>query len=813
MGLYDSYKLSNSQGVPQYQGGLSDIVSKAQPALMDRYEKVAAAIPAFNQALDTLPYMAQDKDNWLKLKQETNDKMGEWSQRKDLGNLTMDVDRFSKKTSRTMALLTKEQAKEQAYQTLLADKEYDLTPNQKKAYKIEAHENYKGLEFDEYGRATNGFVGRTPAKRVSNIDKTKKVISELLPNKTSQEIRNTNGEWEVFESGSWSTIKDPRIAAAVANGINMDPEWKASLEQDAWAEAKLRTQGISNEAILQELEQPTTSPAQLANNEQIRKGIASGLTAKQALEAVQTNSIYNTNNERIYNWALSKQVDDNSYKLDIGYDELAKEDALRDIKLEDDAAAKEENLGISSITLPSENFDFKESFKDLSSQEKELTEQITQWRGAASQWIKLDAEGQPVMVDGKYVPIGNRSLSNAPANVLEAIESLNQGVPNLKALNNQSKHILDEAAAAHNPNLRTSDGNSKGAYDRLEDSWSAELVKVLKDYDKADKFTVIPLKGQSTIEDANEKLIDRNIPMAGTKKAITLTDLRTAAAEGRVKEGYNPSTSTPFYTVYNKQGKAVYEVPFSPGQHNFHVPGGKDFLEKQRTQRADIRVNAASNYKEFSSNYSSVAPALAIDLTNKESKNIGHDLISAISSNRGAVTIQNSEGKTFDKDELNEQMISKATSLSVHKRGNNVVVNIVIPSDAKNEERIIKVTLPATSNASKMLYNYATKSTDPGIRESAMTFNPGSQIPELQKMQVGKDVKVNGANLFYEMIKSGNKSYYKIYTKTANGKRYLRNNEVNPDSGDDAPFSTDRPTYAELQVIEQLKMLKDGKRP
>lgn len=306
MGLFDSYKQTNSQGVRQFAGSRYPELAAAKKELDERYSKNREFMLSTRESLSTVPVLDQDRDALYQLQEEADTKLNEWSARGDLENATNDVYNLASNVGIKLKGLSNRQKTVNDFEAGMEKAGYD--PKIKKMY-LDQMKSVGPAEFDKYGRLVNPIVTPNPAKQVNNLEKIKKAVFDAVQPDSRGLLTQNGVDYNTIEfdppfvdpadgktkvkiknSGTLLEIDAAKLQNAMETALAGDPEWRASIKQDAQAEAWDRLSGQPDEVLAKRLEL-SMDPADLAAKQLVEKGIPLRDAFKQAYETVEEENI------------------------------------------------------------------------------------------------------------------------------------------------------------------------------------------------------------------------------------------------------------------------------------------------------------------------------------------------------------------------------------------------------------------------------------------------------------------------------------------------------------------------------------------
>jgi hypothetical protein len=289
MGLYDNYKLANSNLVESFAGSTVPELTKMKDSLDNRYEVAKEKISGLEDMLVEAPILEADKQNWVNINNEAQAKIGELSKRPDLENTVLDVHTYSAKVANKLKSLALQKKTRDEYYGAI-DK-MDLPNDVKDMYKQESDQKYGGLKFDEYGKATNSYVGDSPTKNVDTPEKIRKALQILISSGDVQSYTqdSENGMYTIQTTNGVERRTANEVLGAMRSARAIDPEWQASDNQAVRARVFNNTKNVTDATVQQFLDKETSDTGEQLQQQEIKRLVGNGLSLKDAWKTIQTD--------------------------------------------------------------------------------------------------------------------------------------------------------------------------------------------------------------------------------------------------------------------------------------------------------------------------------------------------------------------------------------------------------------------------------------------------------------------------------------------------------------------------------------------
>jgi hypothetical protein len=400
MGLYDSYRLSNSTVIPQYVGSALPEYTKMLDDAQQKYDVASQADATMADNVLNIPFLKQDEETWKSINDQTQ---RELKQRIEAGNyedLYGIVAQRARQTATKIKPLVEQVKAKQDYQTQLESKEFGLDPTQKAIYMQMADDGYKGIKYDEQGRAIGGFRGLTPVKNIDVNEVIRKNLSIMTANGGEVKQGGDTG-WQKWSSErGWESIKPEDIKKVFDYARQNDKEWLAHNEQDLNLKTYAANRGLDDKTALATItKQPDTIPGtnakgkviQQSNQDkvQLMEAIKSGISPAKALSMYRQQHLEQKQYANQLGYALGKAYSKTKQANESGVGDLYKDEVraatafkyakqLKDYEREQQKLEDTEVVE-STITDPSGDYKNWDEFQtDVKNTDRALNETQTQ---------------------------------------------------------------------------------------------------------------------------------------------------------------------------------------------------------------------------------------------------------------------------------------------------------------------------------------------------------------------------------------------------------------------------------------------------
>lgn len=260
MGLYDNYRLSNSQQVKQYQGSVVPELVNVSQEMQKRYDTAQNNNDYTGQFLDSIdtPF-AQDRPELERMKGKFRDSLTKLSARPDLENAVRETTMLARQlpqeyapfAASAKALQERKDELDKATQKKPEDAGY-LTPEDAKKQLAEDVYNYKGLQRNGADNQLKGIFSGGQYTRSLNFNKEiDAYLEHAKPVVNGVKYERVNGEWINSSTRKATTLAPETIQNIIAEGMKNNPEVGAYLEQQKrWATYNLDYSRLNPDAVI-----------------------------------------------------------------------------------------------------------------------------------------------------------------------------------------------------------------------------------------------------------------------------------------------------------------------------------------------------------------------------------------------------------------------------------------------------------------------------------------------------------------------------------------------------------------------------------
>lgn len=327
MGLYDGYRLSNSTVIPQYVGSALPELANMYEMAQQRYDVASALDQTTADTVLQTPILNQDKATWEAINSDVQAGLRKRTEQDDYENTYRDVQRKAREVAPKLKALTDQVRAQQAYNQSLEDKELGLDLWTKQALQTKSADAYKGIKFDQFGRAIGGFQGIAAAKNI-DVDKAIRDNLSILTATSSENIRKGDNGWQRYDTrDGWQAITPDKVKQAYYNGKANDLDWQARDKQQVELRSYMATRGLTNEAAQAIIDSSNLTPA--------KELISQGYSPKEAYTLYHATKEAANIEQTQLDYALAKAYRQDTHTRDFGVGQLALDSVKRQWEKED----------------------------------------------------------------------------------------------------------------------------------------------------------------------------------------------------------------------------------------------------------------------------------------------------------------------------------------------------------------------------------------------------------------------------------------------------------------------------------------------
>lgn len=235
MGLYDRYRIAQSQQVAPYVGSNVESMIKVADVLQQRYDKALDTQDALDKALSTAQVAGTDQSLFNQMKEGYKKAIGDWAQRGDYENMGREVNRAAQQFAGEYAHFAENAKRQAEYTSGLQDllkKGYLKDPNTVRQLQQASRKGYTGMKYDpQTGQFSNKFVGIDPAKEVDLMEFVNKGLEGIKASSTAGERIEVQGDYYVKRSEKGEVLKREKIDDVLYRMFQKDPEMRAFVDQ------------------------------------------------------------------------------------------------------------------------------------------------------------------------------------------------------------------------------------------------------------------------------------------------------------------------------------------------------------------------------------------------------------------------------------------------------------------------------------------------------------------------------------------------------------------------------------------------------
>lgn len=224
MGLYDSYKLSNSTAIPQFEGSAGDDFVKVGEYKQGLYDQTQQSFnDTSNQAGEVSSILPQDQEIVKQLREGTQAKIEGLAKQGNYEDMAPQARQIGQEFANRVHEIQGPQAQAAEFKKSLENKELNLTPEQKEAVYGNALRGYQGLKQNSRGQFVGSFNGKEAAKNIDVNDFVDKALKDVVTQKhgDSYETTQDGGMW-IIKNGVKTERVDPTTLTKVLDAAKQN---------------------------------------------------------------------------------------------------------------------------------------------------------------------------------------------------------------------------------------------------------------------------------------------------------------------------------------------------------------------------------------------------------------------------------------------------------------------------------------------------------------------------------------------------------------------------------------------------------------
>lgn len=224
MGLYDSYKLSNSTAIPMFEGSAGDDFIKVGQYKQGLYDQTQQSFNDIsNQAGEVSSILPQDQELVKQLREGTQQKIEGLAKQGNLEDMAPQARQIGQEFANRSHEIQGPQTQAAEFKKSLENKELNLTPEQKEAVYGNALRNYKGLQVNARGQFVGSFNGKEAAKNIDVNEFVDKALKDVVTQKNGHSYETTqDGAMWIIKNGVKTEIVDPKTLKTVLDAAKQN---------------------------------------------------------------------------------------------------------------------------------------------------------------------------------------------------------------------------------------------------------------------------------------------------------------------------------------------------------------------------------------------------------------------------------------------------------------------------------------------------------------------------------------------------------------------------------------------------------------
>jgi hypothetical protein len=548
MGLYDNFRLANSNEIPRFVGSAGDEfikVGQYKQGLYDTNLNQGVDLNTNANEVDTV--LAKDKPFADELRNSTQSRIKELVQQGDWENAGPELRQLGQNFANRQREIMVPQIAAQEYRKSLENKEYNLTPEQKNALYAMSVSGYSGLSKNARGQYVGSFNGVSPAKNIDVNERVDKWLKDIAVSKggTSYEFTSDGDMWITKDGEHHELLPAKQIAGVLNAAKSNDTEYQSFKNMQGRIAGFTAASGINS---LDDVPQALRSRVA----EGMKKtGYSAGTVYGKLMELGTNDDI----DQQVYNYGVGKYQMANQWR--------------------------EHGLKTNEFTLKDHNSDtgaagpyvFQGPDSKLTNDEKDYSKLQTTVNDTRSNLALAQAEVTKLTKDlqGTLSPTARAQKQSDLTNAQNRVAAMQAQTNRAEDLMNYSKDVTAQ---------------NKG-YNDYEDFYT---------------------KNKAGMERTIAKSYPNGI-MTASGKHVSLDELTRAAVDGRIVGNYEaagsavggPTQRLTGVTVSLKDGTKV-PIAGSKGTEIFYnIQGALDKDAKNiRDFQKDVKEQHANNVKDFS---------------------------------------------------------------------------------------------------------------------------------------------------------------------------------------------------------------------
>jgi len=240
MGLYDGYRLANSQTVKQYEGSVVPELVAVSQEMQKRYDTAENNMDYTRRFKNSIVTRPEDRPAFDKMWADNYEgRLNAISKRKDLENVTRETSMLATQLPQDYAAFAQNMQAEAAYEKDLQESydKGDIKNKDNVSKLLELSKQQSGsISIDpQTGRYAPNFKGYSPAKE---IDKNKFIDDALAhANPTVIGSKGTifskDGQWLINEGSKTRKLTTDEIDKIASDAFKTREDWKSYMNQEA----------------------------------------------------------------------------------------------------------------------------------------------------------------------------------------------------------------------------------------------------------------------------------------------------------------------------------------------------------------------------------------------------------------------------------------------------------------------------------------------------------------------------------------------------------------------------------------------------
>jgi len=235
MGLYDNYRLANSNRVKTYQGSAVPEMVAVSTEMQKRYDTSQDNMDYTGKYLSSLSSLTQDQDALNGVRKQYMDSLQQIGGRKDLENMTRETSMLAQQLPQDYAPFAQRmKTRAEEFKKIDEDDKKFLTPESKQRWKNYIDASNGPIQKDPTNpmRYSGSYSSRPYAEE---IDKTKfadEAMKDVAARSRGWSVEKIGNQWMRKDGGGWKKLETTEIDNIMDTAFAASEKWKAYMGQE-----------------------------------------------------------------------------------------------------------------------------------------------------------------------------------------------------------------------------------------------------------------------------------------------------------------------------------------------------------------------------------------------------------------------------------------------------------------------------------------------------------------------------------------------------------------------------------------------------